>query len=457
MTDTKLPFWRRPAFLRCFLAPVASAFLILAAFSPLNLRPLVFVALVPWLLCMPYATRKEAWRSGMSFNFVFALGQMYFVVPLAAKVSGSVGLALLPWLACLPLGLMYFGPLALFMNWCCQTRRLWLIPVGWAIVEVWRSYMLVIAFPVGLIAEPLAAYPALINSALYLTIYGVGAWVVTGNLAVAAIIQKRVPLKAAVVFGAVLASSIALYLRPISGEPHRMIVGQPGVDIAFTKPAIALPLAGAAMDRTLDIAQSEHADLTVMPEGMLDFPTGQPVNLPFHPRPDAPIVFGAQRGKHPPHQSAYGYDGHWEYSDKTRLVIFGEFVPYRDVFPFLKNFDLPMGDLVPGDTVKALHVGKLTVGPIICFEEMFPDVTYKQKANGAQLLAVISEDDWFRDTPELGQLRDSCIFRAIECDMPVLRAASTGYSIAIDQRGRVIASAPVGPFAALPVTVRLKQ
>ena len=453
MTEKKLPVWRRPAFARCFLAPAASALLILAAFSPLNLRPLVFVALVPWLLQMPYATRKEAWRSGMAFNLFFALGQMYFVVPLATKVSGSWGMALIPWLACLPLGAMYFGPMAMVMNWCCRTQRMWLIPIVWAVVEIWRSYMFVIAFPVGLIAEPLAAYPALINSAWWLTIYGVGAWVVLGNLVVAAVVQKRQPKVGIAVFAAVLASSLFLYMRPITGTPKRIIMGQPGLDIAFSKAGRDNLLAGAVVDRTLDIAEAEHADLTVMPEGMINLPTGQPINLGFRPRKDAPIVFGAQRGSHPKYQSAFSYDGHWEHADKTRLVIFGEFVPYRDVFPFLKTFDLPSGDLTPGDKVTALHVGSLTVGSIICFEEMFPDVTYRQKANGAQLLAIISEDDWFRDTPELGQLRDSCIFRAIETGMPVVRAATTGYSITIDQRGRVIASAPVGPFDAVPVTV----
>src|SRR5579862_2249698 len=201
MAEKRLPFWRRPQFVPCVVAPSASALLILAAFSPLNLRPLVFVGLVPWLLALPFPTCRQAFCSGMWFNLFFALGQMYFVVPLAAKVSGSVWLALLPWLACLPLGLLYFGPIALVMNWCCRTQRLWLIPLVWAVVEIWRSYMFIIAFPVGLIAEPLATYPALINSALWLTIYGVGAWVVVGNLIVAALLRKRRPLLAIGVFG----------------------------------------------------------------------------------------------------------------------------------------------------------------------------------------------------------------------------------------------------------------
>lgn len=453
MTDRKPSFWRRPAFVRCLLAPAGSALLIQFAFAPFNLRPIVFVALVPWLLCFPYGTRKEVRNAALAFDTVFALGQMYFVLPLCTKVGVSLGLAMLPWLTCVGLGLMYFWPLAAVMNWACRGRKMWLIPIAWALVEVWRSYMFVIAFPVGLVAEPLATYPALINSALYMTIYGVGAWVVLANVIVAAFIQKRTPRLALGVFAAVLMSSVVLYLRPVTGLARRVIDGQPGVDLAFTEPQLGEREAAAAIDRTLDVAEAEHADLTVMPEGMLNFKRGIPNPLPFRARPDAPIVFGAQRGLKPPHQSAYSYDGHWEFTDKTRLVIFGEFVPYRDTFPFLKNFDLPMGDLAPGDKVQALHVGRLTVGPVICFEEMFPDVTYKQKANGAQLLAVISEDDWFRDTPELGQLRDSCVFRAIETGMPVVRAASTGYSIVVDQRGRVIASAPVGPFDAMPVTV----
>src|ERR1035438_3948063 len=113
MADKKLPFWRRPNFVPVCVAPSASALLILAAFSPLSLRPLVFVALVPWLLAMPYATRKQAWRSGMWFSFFFALGQMWFAASLAHKVSDSWPVSMIPWLLCLPLGAMYFGPLAM--------------------------------------------------------------------------------------------------------------------------------------------------------------------------------------------------------------------------------------------------------------------------------------------------------------------------------------------------------
>jgi apolipoprotein N-acyltransferase len=449
----KISFWKRPSFRTSVIAPASSALLLLGAYSPFDLRFLVFVALVPWLLAFPYATAKEARRAGLAFNFVFILGQMFFVAILTARWTNSWGLALVPWLICGLLGTFYFMVLSLAMNWCYKTQRLWLVPLAWAAVEIWRSYMPVLAFPWGLIAEPLAPYPALINSAVWLTIYGVGAWVVLGNMVLSELVRKRVPKTACACFALVLVSSLLLYSRPIVGTPRNIIIGQPGVDMAFTEPVLAHSLIGPAADRILDVAEAQHADLTVLPEGLEEVKGTTPSNLGFRPRADAPVLFGGQRGNSPGYQSAFTYDGTWRHADKTRLVIFGEFVPslLRNVLP--ESFRLPSGDLQAGDTVTALPVGNLTVGPIICFEEMFPDVCYKQRANGAQLLAIISMDDWFQHTPAFEQLRDSCVFRAIETGLPIVRSTTTGYSLAIDQRGRVIASTPPGSWAALPATI----
>ena len=129
-------------------------------------------------------------------------------------------------------------------------------------------------------------------------------------------------------------------------------------------------------------------------------------------------------------------------------MIFGEFVPARDYIPFLKAFNIPTGDLSAGDHgTQALTLGGLRVGPVICFEGMFPDIAYKQARNGARLLAVISNDDWYIGTPAPDQARLASIWRAVETGLPLVRAASLGYSMAVDGQGRVIAHAPVGrPF-----------
>jgi apolipoprotein N-acyltransferase len=151
------------------------------------------------------------------------------------------------------------------------------------------------------------------------------------------------------------------------------------------------------------------------------------------------------------HQSAFAYDGKWSYADKTRLVIFGEYVPFREYLPFLDSFRLPGGDLTPGDRVKALSV----VGPILCFEALFPDVALQQQVNGARLLAVMSIDDWYMGTNAPEQLRAASIWRAVECGLPLVRSAGLGFTLACNSRGRVIAEAPLGEQVPLRVELRV--
>src|SRR6185436_20490735 len=83
------------------------------------------------------------------------------------------------------------------------------------------------------------------------------------------------------------------------------------------------------------------------------------------------------------------------------------------------------------------------VGPLICFEGLFPDLAYRQATNGARLLTVISIDDWYMGTAAPEQLRSAAVWRAVETDLPLARAASLGYSLAVDQRGRIMNQAPI--------------
>ncbi len=191
-------------------------------------------------------------------------------------------------------------------------------------------------------------------------------------------------------------------------------------------------------------AFADHSTLLILPEGLVeggDFPPNPPFPLPSDP----PILFGATRGRNPAYQSAILYRrGRWSYADKSRLVVFGEYVPGRDFLPFLKDFNLPSGDLAPAEKVSAMHVGRLTVGPMICFEGLFYDVAHAQSENGSQVLAVMSIDDWYMGSAAPEQLRDACAWRAMETGLPVVRAASLGYTLMVDQRGRVIGELPLG-------------
>ena len=136
-------------------------------------------------------------------------------------------------------------------------------------------------------------------------------------------------------------------------------------------------------------------------------------------------------------------------------MVFGEYVPGRDYIPFLTEFKLPTGDLTPGEKVSSVSVGGMNVGPLLCFEGLFPDVAISQARNDVQLLAIMALDDWYFGTPAPEQLMTAAVFRAVEAGVPVVRAAPLGYSMACQANGEVVGMAPLGKTVPLRVELTL--
>jgi apolipoprotein N-acyltransferase len=82
-------------------------------------------------------------------------------------------------------------------------------------------------------------------------------------------------------------------------------------------------------------------------------------------------------------------------------------------------------------------VGK--IGMLICYEGVFPSITNDTVRRGAEVLVNITNDAWFGKSSAPYQHFAAYIFRAIETDRYVLRAANTGISAVIDPRGRTCA------------------
>lgn len=425
--------------------PVLSVVLYSVAFPPLDLGLVILVALVPWLNQLREATPRQAWRSGILFGALFWLYQMVWIMPFVGRWA-SFEWALLPWLLCPVVGCWYFAVTGWLLQRCFASGSLWLIPLIWAGIEAIRSYVPLLAYPWGLAATPLWIVPQLIQSAAFGTIFLVSAWVVLVNVIVANLLVKsdrRPTLTLGSIALAVMALSLGRYFQPTTGEKRRIAIGQPGVDMAFLTPDEQQRRLAKVVPELADEALLAGAALLILPEGLAPGGDGLPPNTPFGGQPPLPTVLGGQRGSSPAYQSAFGFDGErWTYTDKIRLVIFGEYVPARDYFPFLEDFRLPSGDFVPGDRHRALDVGGLKVGPMICFEAMFPNIAQAQADNGAQLLVTLSNDDWFMGTGAPEQLRIGSIFRAAESGLPLARSGSQGRTTAIDARGRIVAEAP---------------
>ena len=440
--------------------PVATgAVAYIAADNLGSLSFLVFVCLVPLLLSLKYEDGRGAWKRGYLFGFVFGLGELFWLGQITEKWVHSWGLGMVPWLVATVLMALYFGLFAILAQRAIIAGRGWAVPIIWSGMEVFRSYIPVLAFPWALLSEPLWRSPWLIQTAHVGTIYLVSAWVAAINWLVARTIEDRKNWKPlAVVAAGGCAISLALYAINPPTRPLRVAIGQTGVDMAFNDRETAQALTDRAVASIVGYARRSRAGLLVLPEDSTqELVEGGPVQG-FRLDSKIPTVVGAQRGTGPFYQSAVGYDGKWQSTDKTRLVIFGEFVPGRDVLPFLKVFNLPSGDLSAGTNgVRAIRFHSLTVGPIVCFEELFPDITYKQSMNGSNLLAVLSIDDWFVGTSAPQQLMCSSVWRAIETGLPLVRATPLGDSLAVDLHGRFIRSLPQGNYDPETVTVPIPQ
>ena len=130
----------------------------------------------------------------------------------------------------------------------------------------------------------------------------------------------------------------------------------------------------------------------------------------------------------------------WRY-DKVHLVPFAEYVPGRSWLPLLKHYTVREQDLKPGPGHGAFPVGSVKVGPMICFESIFPEIARREVKLGAQILVIITNDAWFGRTAAAEQHAQMSVFRAVETGTWVLRCAGTGISMIISPEGRVRARA----------------
>ncbi|MBL8086762.1 MAG: apolipoprotein N-acyltransferase [Chthonomonas sp.] len=432
---------------------LVSAALMQLAFAPMNLFLLVFVALVPWLHALSDTDRRGAWRSGLLFGTVFWLVQCWWIVPFVGRWTGSVGMALIPWLLIPLLVVWFFGLLGIMLHACIQRDWLLAIPLAWGGIEALRSTFPGLAFPWGLLASPLTGIPWLIQNASYGEVFFVSAWVALVNVIVWQLFQRpdRQRLMTPIlVCAALLLLSVVRYSREVVGDRVVVTIGQPGVDLAFGDPASSNAKALQAAREIVAQASGNGSRFIVLPEGI----AAQGADI--SPGATVPVLYGGVReesGKS--HQSAFVRlpSGEVQWADKTRLVMFGEYVPFRRQLSFLKGFNLPSADLSPGATAQSIEIAGLRGGALLCFEGLFPDVARKMADQGSRFLAIMSIDDWYAGTPAIPQLADGAIWRSIETGLPTLRSASTGVSRVIDAKGHEIVRAPLGANVAMRAEV----
>ena len=142
--------------------------------------------------------------------------------------------------------------------------------------------------------------------------------------------------------------------------------------------------------------------------------------------------------------------------DKVHLVPFGEYVPARSWLPFVKYYTIREEDFTAGQGYRLFEIKPgVKMGPMICFESVFPEISRAIVSKGANILVIITNDAWFKRTAAAEQHAKLAIFRAVENGVWVIRSATTGVSCVIDATGNTVGemSPQFSPLTIGPVPV----
>jgi apolipoprotein N-acyltransferase len=432
------------------LGTVAAGAVGIVLFPDPDLGVLAWVAFVPLLLLLRASrTRREAMLRGWLGGLGFVTATLYWLVPnlvyffpLAAAV---VAMLWLPW-GLLVWALLRPGAGDAGFGWRRALPALVAVPSGWVLIETVRSWK-PFGGPWSLLGASQWDHPA----ELGLASVG-GAWLLTfaimlTNTCVALLILARVPVKVACAgLGAA-----AVVAGPVWFATHPLPSPAGAAALALVQPGIvhdpqARDEQGIALTRAL---AGRHVDLVVWGEssgadGLAGLAADREQIEQLSARLGAPILVDANSAptdgdlqKVSYLYTASGVTGQYA---KTRLVMFGEYIPFTGELHWLTKLTKAAGvNLVPGGGLTVMSAGGIRIGPLICFESAFPDMARTEVVHGARLLVYQSEDSTFQGSWEPAQHASLSAVRAAETGRPAVQASLAGVSAAFDAQGRELA------------------
>ncbi len=464
-----------------FLLPLVSSGLLWLSFHPADVGVLAWISLVPLLV---YALREPkgwrvflvSWLAGWAF-FSGAFYWMGIPTPLA------------PYLLGIYKG-FYVALFAYFVRVLSRRMPLALsAPVAWIALEYARSHLLT-GLPWFLMAYTQHEFLKLIQVSDLLGPWLVSGIVVLTNAAVTRGILARLEGKVVMLDshfrGSIAAAAILLTLAWLYGTQRLGIELEDGPRIALIQPNVkqeakllmrsdreVQEIFDTHVKLTQQVRQTPaKRDLILWPESviyhglrydpesgryegaLIDEETLLEKMMKLSKESDAPILFGSEVAHYAP-KSPEAYEG-YEFTnsavvvdgdrgvtyryDKNHLVLFSEKVPRLPLVKFFSEKYTGHRDLLSfrsGARFNQFEAGGKRIGTIICFENVFPEISREYARNGAQVLVNISNEGWFKGSAELDQMLVMSRFRAVENRIAIVRCTNTGVSAVIEPTGRV--------------------
>ena len=494
---------------RAWLLVLLSAGLQILIFPLPNLYGFGWVAVTPLLVALLRARRPDTLqlRVGMKLlparpmkafllsyvcGILWYAGTCYWIYSVMRQYGGvntlaAVGLLLL---FCLYLAI-YHGVFGLLIGWLAgdspfSRRALVLAPVVWVAVELGRTR--ITGFPWDLLGTSQVDNIPLARIATVTGVYGLSFEIMVVNAAFAAAFlvkrEKRKMLLVAGVSAAIVLQAGQLIPLPVAAFDKVAVLVQANVPILegadwtreyYGETLRNLRALSLTPPRSDAMSRQQHADLIVWPESPAPFYVSDPffrdtVSGIAHQSDTWVLVgsIGSRNASDTPDRTTRIFNsaalvnpsGEWVARyDKTHLVPFGEYVPFKRLFFFAGGLTKEVGDFSQGTSRAPLPADGSKLGVFICYESIFPDDVRQFAAQGAQLFVNISNDGWYGDSGAYAQHLKQARMRAVENARWLLRDTNTGVTASIDPYGRVVATVPrkirtalLAPYALSDIT-----
>jgi apolipoprotein N-acyltransferase len=436
-------------------AAALSGALIAACFLRFGLFPLAWVAFVPLLWSLAQAaTPRAAARIGLVAGLVTNVPAFYWLV-YTIHVFGGFGY---------PLAILFYACLSLytaseFVLFALALQHTGPGPLAVAAPLVWVTleFLFPNLFPWRMANCQLHA-PLLMQIGDVTGPFGLSFVMVWVSAAIARVLRRRDdwrPLAAAtavvLLYGVVRLPMIDAAMR-----------AAPTVRVALVQGNVSLKEKGDVryfdinLDRYQQLSEElqDHVDVIIWPETVsqrwvqadalrLEGKDNPFDNLRSH------LIFGGLafrlQGTADPEEFnsefLIGPDGAvFGRYDKHILMPFGEYLPLASSFPAIRRLSPETGGFTAGTGVSLLRIpGTVTIGPLICYEDLLARLPRAATQAGAEVLLNILNDAWYGNTAAPHQHQALALWRAIENRRYLLRGSNSGVTSIIDAAGRVVA------------------
>lgn len=439
--------------------PILSGILLVTCQPPVSLFPLAFIALVPLLYAIEKYSYRHPFIPGFITGIVTYLGLIYWVV-VAMNTYGGIDiftstLILLLFVLYLSLYMGCFTAAICAMDKNLSVPIYLSAPIAWVLLEYVRGIALT-GFPWSFLAHSQHNFLTFIQIASITGTYFLSFLIVAINCIVFfGAFKKPVSKIYLIIIFTLVAASIAFGVNKLN-EPHEgklttaIVQGNIRQDVKWDN-NFKIKTIQVYYQHTLK--NGSNVDLVIWPETALPLVFNEELYVNQYIKALPPVInshllFGTlwkdRNGKL--YNSSYVIGKNGDVNgiyNKAHLVPFGEYTPLVRYLPFLQKITAQGAGFASGEIHDPIITSLGKVGILICYEGVFPSITNETVARGAQFLVNLTNDAWYEKTSAAYQHLAFYVFRAVETDRYVLRAANTGISAIIDPRGRITARTPI--------------